>query len=351
MKISVCMIVRNEAKHLPNILPNIVKFADEIIIVDTGSTDETISIARMFTDLVYTFSWCNNFSSARNFSFTKANCDYIMWLDADDYIDDDNIKKINQLKKVSNPADVYMMKYATAFDEKQNPTFVFYRERLLRKSCNIVWSGFVHEAITPSGVIQKVDITIQHRKIGKSNPKRNLNLYRYHLKLGTKFSAREQYYYAKELYYNGYYTSAIRELKKYLHYKDKFLANHYDAVLTLSRIYSHMSKHQLCVNTILDFCKHHTPNSELCCELGLALFNLGKITQAIMAYQSALNVTPNCVEGAFVENTYYYLVPHLQLVCLYYKKGNYELAKYHHNVLVSQYPAHPSVIYNQKFFD
>ena len=345
MEISVCMIVRDEAKNLPNILNIVQKFADEIIIVDTGSKDETISIAKMFTNNVYNFTWCNDFSKARNFSFSKTTRDYIMWLDADDYIDDTNVQKILNLKNTTNPLDLYMMKYTIS-----NASFSYYRERLLKRSNNYIWSGFVHEAITPTGRVEYLDITIQHKKTASSNPKRNLNLYRYHKKQNYKFNAREQYYYAKELYYNGYYASAIRELKKFLAYKNKFLPNHYDAILTLARIYNHKSQHNLSINILADFIKTYTPTSEICCELGNAFIKSHRINDAIMAYEAALTIPPNLISGAFVEYDYYYLIPHLQLVCLYYKKGNYELSKYHHNILINQYPSHPSVIYNQQFF-
>ena len=92
MKLSVCMIVKNEQEILERCLNCVKKFADEIIIVDTGSSDKTVSIAKQFTDKVYHFDWCDDFAKARNFSFEKASLDYICWLDADDFIDEENIK-------------------------------------------------------------------------------------------------------------------------------------------------------------------------------------------------------------------------------------------------------------------
>ena len=308
MEISVCMIVRNEATHLQRILPIVLQFADQLVIVDTGSTDETIGVARMFTDTVYTFEWSNDFAAARNFSFAKATSDYIMWLDADDYISPHDVQKILALKSTSNPADVYMMKYATSFDQNGNPTFTFFRERLLRTSGNYTWSGFVHEAITPRGRVEYTDILIQHRKTTPSNPKRNISLYRYHKRLGKIFCPREQYYYAKELYYNGYYYTAIRELKKYLRLPDKFAPNHYDAILTLSRCYNYKKNYQSAINIITDFAKTNTLNSELCCELGLSYIQSNRTLDAIMAYQSALCTHPSTYSGAFVEQNYYYLM-------------------------------------------
>ena len=86
VSISLCMIVRNEEKVLGRCLACVQGFADEIIIVDTGSTDRTKEIAFSFTDKVYDFKWKDDFAAARNFAFSKGTGDYLFWLDADDVV-------------------------------------------------------------------------------------------------------------------------------------------------------------------------------------------------------------------------------------------------------------------------
>jgi glycosyltransferase involved in cell wall biosynthesis len=97
--ISVCMIAKNEEENIKNSLECARKFADEIIVVDTGSEDATPEIARSMGAKVYFFPWCDDFSAARNESLKYATCDWILWLDADDIIDDVNIERIKELKK------------------------------------------------------------------------------------------------------------------------------------------------------------------------------------------------------------------------------------------------------------
>lgn len=82
--LSVCMIVKNEEQNLPKVLTSIQGIADEIVVVDTGSTDKTVEIAKSFGAKVYFFEWCDDFSAARNESLKHATKDYILWLDADD---------------------------------------------------------------------------------------------------------------------------------------------------------------------------------------------------------------------------------------------------------------------------
>ena len=88
--ISICVIMKNEEKHLEMFLSSIQHFfkdfPHEIVLVDTGSNDNTLSIARKYTDKIYHFKWIDDFSAARNFSLSCASCDWILVLDCDEYV-------------------------------------------------------------------------------------------------------------------------------------------------------------------------------------------------------------------------------------------------------------------------
>lgn len=92
--LSLCMIVKNEEKVLRRCLESVQGLVDEIVVVDTGSTDSTVEIAREFTSHVYFFEWINDFSAAKNFSIRHAGSRWILNLDADEYLQDVDIKKI-----------------------------------------------------------------------------------------------------------------------------------------------------------------------------------------------------------------------------------------------------------------
>ena len=133
--ISLCMIVKNEEAILDRCLSSIKGIVDEIIIVDTGSNDNTKKIAYKYTDKVFDFEWVQDFSKARNFSFSKATKDYIMWLDADDVILKEDYIKLEQLKKdMDGTVDIYMLNYNYSQDELGNCTIMQKRERILRNS-------------------------------------------------------------------------------------------------------------------------------------------------------------------------------------------------------------------------
>ena len=116
ISISLCMIVKNEELVLGRCLNSIKNLVDEIIIVDTGSTDKTKEIAALYTDKIYDFRWINDFSAARNYSFSKATKDYIMWLDADDVLLEEDQMKLEDLKEnLDEKIDMVIMRYNVSF--------------------------------------------------------------------------------------------------------------------------------------------------------------------------------------------------------------------------------------------
>ena len=194
--ISLCMIVKNEEEVLARCLDSVRGIADEIIICDTGSTDQTKEIAARYTDLVYEEPWQEDFAAARNAAFLRASKEYWFWLDADDVLEEEERQKLLALKKRLSPGEVgtVMMRYATAFDDNGQASFVFERERLIRNVGRPVWQGRVHEVIVPFAPILHSDIMISHRKVKISEPGRNLRIYEKMEKQGAVFSPRELFY-------------------------------------------------------------------------------------------------------------------------------------------------------------
>ncbi len=86
MSLTLCMIVKNEAENLPRCLESVRSVVDEIVLVDTGSTDQTVAIAQSFGAKVYSFAWTGDFSAARNESLQHATRDWILVLDADEVL-------------------------------------------------------------------------------------------------------------------------------------------------------------------------------------------------------------------------------------------------------------------------
>ncbi|MBD5552109.1 MAG: glycosyltransferase family 2 protein [Lachnospiraceae bacterium] len=162
--ISLCMIVKNEERILRRCLDCVADLVDEIIIVDTGSTDRTKKIAAEYTEQIYDFAWTGNFSDARNFAFSKCTKQYIYTADADEVIDEENRKRFSDLKQALLPEiEIVQMKYGNQlqfstiynFDEE-------YRPKLYKRLREFVWEYPIHEAVRLEPVIYDSDIVITH---------------------------------------------------------------------------------------------------------------------------------------------------------------------------------------------
>lgn len=139
--LSLALIVKNEEKNLSRCLNSVQGLYEQLIIVDTGSTDRTLEIAAAYTDQVFQFTWIQNFSAARNFSFSKCNQPWIMWLDADDILKPEDISAIREfLPKVNPSTDYVLMNYHySVIDDR--PIATQLRERIIRRDI-ANWSRF-----------------------------------------------------------------------------------------------------------------------------------------------------------------------------------------------------------------
>jgi len=348
--LSLCMIVKNEEETLERCLLSCKEIFDEIIIVDTGSTDRTIEIANKFTNKVFDFNWVDDFSLARNYGIQKSTCDYFMWLDADDIINKENLEKLKILKKHITNEDVFMLKYAISFDKNNKPTFEYYRERICKNNGLFLFHDFVHEAIIPSGNVKYVDITIEHRKIKENKKGRNLILYEKN-KNKVTFSPRQQFYYSRELYFNNKIKKAIINFKKFLKMENAFVENKIEACLNLSNCYlilgDKINAKQILINSFI----FDTPRSEILCALGSIYKNEGKYKDAIYYFNLATKNTPNINSGAFVQKDFYNYIPFIEMCVCYYNLKDYEKSYYYNELALKYKPNDKNCLNNKKLLE
>ena len=349
--ISVCMIVKNEEEVLARCLACVTSFADEIIVVDTGSTDKTKEIAAGFTDKLYDFAWCDDFSKARNYSFSKATQDFIMWLDADDVILQEDQEQLAELKQRLQPeVSIVMMKYHTAFDDKGNPTFSYYRERLMNRRMQHRWSGVIHEVIPLTGMVQYEDIAITHQKLHINDPDRNLRIFEKLLAQGKQLDAREQFYYARELYYHARYHDALQVFEAFLDGKQGWVENNIDACEMMGYCHSALQQKDEELQAYLQSFRYDAPRAELCCDIGKYFFDEKRWKEAVFWYETALHRTRDDKSGAFVRVDCYGYLPAIQL-CVCYWQLHDRQASMHYNDIAGRYkPDSIAVQQNRKFF-
>lgn len=345
MTFSLCMIVKNEEKCLARCLDSVKDIFDEVIVADTGSTDDTRRIAHDYTQKVYDFPWCDDFSAARNFSFSKASGDYIAWLDADDVLEEADRVRFLQLKEtLSFETDVVMMPY------EAHDGFYCYRERLVKRMAHFSWVGFVHEVIPPRGRLVYADITVRHRPEKSGAPsERNLRLYEKKLASGVRFTARETYYYARELAEHGKNEKAAKLLKEFLEMPQGWYADKREACLML---------YALLIGTDAVGAKAYLARSfeyayvtpKALCLMGDEALRTGHMEQAVFWYRAALECPKEYRHDGFVQTDYEEYYPSLSLCLCFDRLGERETAAAYNERAALARPDSDKVRYNRAYF-
>jgi tetratricopeptide (TPR) repeat protein len=165
------MIVRDNAATLPAALASIRPWVDEMVVVDTGSTDATPEIAAGYGARVFHFPWCDDFAAARNESLRHARGDWLFWMDSDDTIPEDCGRKLREL--IGRPADPSLLGYVMQVhcpgggpDGGHDVTVVDH-VKLVRNRPDLRFEGRIHEQILPSirragGEVAWTDLYVVH---------------------------------------------------------------------------------------------------------------------------------------------------------------------------------------------
>lgn len=351
ISISLCMIVKDEADVLGRCLDSVKDLADEIIIVDTGSSDTTKEIAQEYTSHIYDFAWRDDFAAARNFAFEKGRKEYLMWLDADDIIPPQEAEKFRKMKE-SIPADtdVVMMPYAVAFDEDGQSTFTYYRERIVRNYAGYFFRGRVHEVIPPSGTIYYADVRVEHRKTKAGDSLRNLRIYEGMEAEGAEFDSRALYYYGRELMYHRQYEKGANVLEHFLRRPDGWVENRIDASRQLAFCYYGMKNDEKALASLFRAFAFDVPRGETCCDLGRHFMDRGKYRQAAYWYEQALKAKKAVKSGAFVEEECYGFIPAISLCICYDRLGDYERASEYNELAGTYKPNSAYYLKNREYF-
>lgn len=145
--ISLCMITRDEKKHISSCLNGVRDIVDEIIIVDTGSVDGTDAICRKFGAKVYHYDWQDDFAAARNFGIAKATGDWILWLDADEqlFIQDKDAFLVNISSSTATILSLAMTHYYGDYPIDENRAYYSCAARLFKNGLGLSFSGRIHE--------------------------------------------------------------------------------------------------------------------------------------------------------------------------------------------------------------
>lgn len=331
--ISLCLIVKNEEKVLENCLNSVKDIVDEIIIVDTGSTDNTKIIAEKYNAKIYDFKWCNDFSKARNYSFSLATKDYIFWLDADDILPEKYLNNFKNLKySIDKSIDAVSMIYSRMRNEKDETTFSLRRYRLVKRDNKFKWIGKIHEYLDVYGNTVHSDIEIYHKKEITIPCTRNLDIFLEMKNNNEQFTNRDIFYFANELFDNHKYEEAIEQYKLFLNKNDIWVEDRKSAYFNLYKCYYQLSKSSEILPLLFNSFLYDTPRADICCGIANTFFEEGKFKEAIFWYKVALSCKPDKTNMGFNFKDFYTFIPAIQLCVCYCEIGDYEQALYYNEI-------------------
>ena len=266
--------------------------SDEIIIADTGSTDNTKNIALEYTCNVYDYKWTGDFAAARNFVASKATKEYIYTADADEYLDEENREKVKRLKSILLPEiEIVQMLYCTPPElstvynyEKE------YRPKLYKRLREFTWIDPIHETLRIDPVVYDSEIEVQHRPVS-NHAGRDLDAFASMFKEGRKLSKKLHHMYAMELFRSGTdkdFCNAAGTFMLTMEQDGRSMDEVKEAMCVLARYYR-------IKNDIAGFFGYALkdsitePCAEICCELGMYYESTGDYKEASIWYQNALS--------------------------------------------------------------
>lgn len=324
--ISLCMIVKNEEDNLKKCLDCLSRIVDEMIIVDTGSTDRTIEIARKYGARVEEFKWTGDFSEARNYSFSLATCDYIYSADADEEIDEENQERFLKLKEELDSLDIDIVQMNYCNQLAVRSIYNFDRElrpKLFKRVRYFVWEDPIHEQVRIEPMIVASEIDIIHRPKG-SHTQRDLSSFRRMVDEGRHISKRLHGMYVRELFMAG---GDDDFLKAKAFFTESVMDNtrDIDEIKEASCILAHIAVIEddpamLLKYTLKDAITEMS--SEMCYELGDFYFKKDDIDEAIVWYYNAAYECQSIID--LKRNT---TLPRLSIAKCYRKLGNEEQAR------------------------
>lgn len=358
LPISVCIIAKNEEKYIAECLRRLSRYDWEIIVVDTGSTDRTVEIARKLTPRVFHFDWVNDFSAARNYSIAKASNDYILVVDCDEYLEEDGATDdlISHLTKQITPVQVGMVNRLspsadiTANRKVPDATAPFVHEHIARffHRAYTQYTGTIHEQLAAinGGLLQFVPIplTLFHAgystvAIKREKASRNIAMLEAELQangaspyilfqLGQSYFGLSDYEHALP-YFEQALSMDVNEKEEYV----QTMVESYGYCLLNLKLYTKALE----LKGIYDI---FSKTADFVFLMGLIYMNNAMFYQAVEEFQKATTISSYAVEGVNSYKAYYNIgvihecMGNVSEAVKYYKKcGDYEPARRRMNVI------------------
>lgn len=350
LKLSQCMIVKNEENNIERALSWGKEFLYEQIVVDTGSTDRTVEIAENMGAKVYHFNWIDDFAIAKNYAISKATGEWIAFLDADEYVPEKDIDKLielmNDIQEKEGQGEVVdgIRLRIYNLDDNNNIRTGNFNDRFFRNADNIRYEGRIHECVGRTDgekfvVRQDEDIKILHtgyqtKEVEEKNKKdRNFELLKKEYEQDPN-NVSTCYYLSNEYLRLGNREKAVQMLKKVIMKWDLSDSKLFYAIAELIQIYTESSRPKKYEQDVIKLYKRYltlpSPNPDVELAVGGYFHKIGRRDEAIQFYEGSLEILKGLEDNTCIRYSYTFLAEtYFNLAQLYeYKKKNDRVVQY-----------------------
>ncbi|MGU3442373.1 glycosyltransferase [Bacillus cereus] len=355
--ISLCMIVKDEENWISNCLNSVANHVDEIIIVDTGSTDQTVEICKKFHSKIFHFDWDESFANARNYGLEHASSDWILWLDADeelDVLDTELLKKEVSKNKEELLLSIHLINYVGSKKCLKN-SYQIAHARLFKNHVGIKFVNNIHETLNVQEikkdihVIKTLPIIVHHYGYmdsiieKKKKHERNINMLQKEL-LKSEYSPWIEYHIASE------YCS-IKEYEKAFSFVNRSIIHFiHQNQLPPSFLYRLKYSILLCLNSfegawpgINSAINLYPDYVDLYFIKGLILFYKNEYVKALEVFESCLMLGENNLKYLICTGVGSYL-PMYYKGCCFEKIGDYKEAEKQYKKAIKVFPEYEEAL-------
>lgn len=344
--LSLCMIVKDEEAVLERCLTSVKDYVDEIIIVDTGSTDATMEIASRFTNQLYSFEWINDFSAARNESLKHARGKWILVLDADEYFEESEIRKLRGLLSTMEPEPhlVYNLTIVSLIGEKHNfSTHEGTVGRVFGNRLDIHYVRPIHEqpfSARPGIRMQSANLPVRVFHSGyveetiraKNKHQRNLELFK-QMEAVTGLSAYDYFQLGNQYTLMQDYDKAIEYLDKAMQLADELGAARQQLLFTIIQVLINKGDLAKAFHFFEQHLRDYEVHPDIRTVKGILLYNLGFQDEAKQAFHMAVEEAERRAARnqtvAITSPDTAMRIPLYQLAMMYEKERNYNQSLYY----------------------
>ncbi len=335
--ISLCMIVKDEEKVIERCLQSVQHIVDEIIVVDTGSVDNTIDIVKRYTDSIHHFEWTNNFADARNFAASKANGQYILVLDADEFVYSDNLKEVIEVIKSDElEVDAYEVTIYNFLGRGGEQVAQHHSLRVYKNNSTIEFTRSIHEQLDKKcGDMRyrSLDLIIYHsgylNKVVKEKNKNHRNTPLVKKELGLKDNAFDYFNLGNEYFSANEIELALDAFKKAYMKKSQFELSWVGiTIIQIINCLTQLKRYRDALDVINDAEKVWNTTVDFKCLKANIYFNQYRFDDAKIEMLDLINNKEKYNHCIFNVN-FKDLHPHEMLASIYYYEENFKDAVYH----------------------